>query len=51
MKKTFLMLSSLSEELRVKSEESNDAIYNLAGQRLSRPQKGINIVNGRKILY
>ena len=26
-------------------------IYNLSGQRLSKPQKGINIINGRKILY
>jgi len=26
-------------------------IYNLSGQRLSRPQKGINIVNGRKVLF
>ena len=29
----------------------NAAIYNLAGQRLSKMQKGINIVNGKKILY
>ena len=43
--------TSLSEELRVKSEESDNAIFNLAGQRLSKLQKGINIVNGRKILY
>ena len=43
--------TSLSEELRVKSEESSDAIYNLAGQRLSRPQKGINIINGKKVLF
>ncbi|MBO7067937.1 MAG: hypothetical protein J6W52_04585 [Bacteroidaceae bacterium] len=28
----------------------NDAIYNLAGQRISKLQKGINIVNGRKIM-
>ena len=28
----------------------NDNIYNLAGQRLSKPQKGINIINGRKVL-
>lgn len=28
----------------------NAKIYNLAGQRLSRMQKGINIVNGKKIL-
>ena len=26
-------------------------IYNLAGQRLSKPQKGINIVNSKKVLY
>jgi hypothetical protein len=26
-------------------------IYNLSGQRLSKPQKGINIVNGKKVLY
>ena len=28
----------------------NEKIFNLAGQRLSRMQKGINIVNGKKIL-
>lgn len=27
------------------------AIYNLAGQRLSKMQKGVNIVGGKKILY
>ncbi|MBQ9525351.1 MAG: hypothetical protein IJR69_09585 [Bacteroidaceae bacterium] len=30
---------------------NNAAIYNMAGQRLSKPQKGINIVNGKKILF
>jgi hypothetical protein len=25
--------------------------YNLSGQRLSKPQKGINIINGKKVLY
>ncbi len=29
---------------------SDDVIYNLAGQRLSSPQRGINIINGRKVL-
>ena len=29
----------------------NEAIYNLSGQKLSKPQKGINIVNGRKVLF
>ena len=42
--------TSLSEELRVKSEESNAAIYNLAGQRLQKLQKGINIIGGKKVL-
>ena len=28
----------------------DEAIYNLAGQRLSKMQKGINIINGKKIL-
>jgi len=30
--------------------EGEGAIYNLAGQRISKMQKGINIVNGKKIL-
>ena len=30
--------------------EEGAAIYNLAGQRLAKTQKGINIVNGKKIL-
>jgi len=29
---------------------ADEAIYNLAGQRLQKTQKGINIVNGKKIL-
>ena len=29
----------------------SDNVYNLSGQKLSKPQKGINIVNGKKILY
>jgi hypothetical protein len=29
---------------------TDDAIYNLAGQRIQKLQKGINIVNGKKIL-
>ena len=28
----------------------NASIYNLAGQRLGRIQRGVNIVNGKKIL-
>ncbi|MBQ4228887.1 MAG: hypothetical protein II675_03675, partial [Bacteroidaceae bacterium] len=28
----------------------NEAIFNLAGQRLSKPQRGINIINGKKYI-
>ena len=41
----------INEELRVKNEESANVIYNLAGQRISRLQKGINIIGGKKVLY
>ena len=40
--------TSINEELRVKNEESS--IYNVAGQRLSKQQRGINIINGKKVL-
>ena len=30
--------------------DRTDAVYNLAGQRLSQPQRGINIVKGKKVL-
>ncbi len=39
---------SLMEDGRSKMEDG--AIYNLAGQRISKMQRGINIVNGKKIL-
>ena len=29
----------------------NNVVFNLAGQRLGKVQKGINIVNGKKVLY
>ena len=39
---------SLMEEGRSKMEDG--AIYNVAGQRLNKMQKGINIVNGKKVM-
>ena len=30
---------------------TNDAIYNIAGQRIQKMQKGINIINGKKVLF
>jgi hypothetical protein len=39
------------ENVNVNDNVNDNAIYNLDGQKLSRPQKGINIVNGRKVLF
>ena len=38
------------EMVNGQSSMVNDPIYNLAGQRISKMQKGINIVNGKKIM-
>ena len=38
------------ESLAPANTESDGAIYNMAGQRISKLQKGINIVNGKKIV-
>ena len=37
-------------ETRTATREEMEAIFNLAGQRMSRVHKGVNIVNGKKIL-
>jgi len=43
--------TSLSEELRVKSEEFATAVYDLSGRRISNGlKKGIYIINGKKVL-
>ena len=31
-------------------DSKNAAVYSLSGQKLSKPKKGINIVNGRKVV-
>ena len=31
-----------------RQQTTDNVIYNLSGQRLSKPQKGINIINGKK---
>ncbi|MBO7120163.1 MAG: SusF/SusE family outer membrane protein [Bacteroidaceae bacterium] len=33
------------------NDNLNGAIYNLAGQRINKVQKGINIINGKKVLF
>ena len=35
---------------QMRTENGQSAIYNLAGQRLQKMQRGINIVNGKKVL-
>ena len=37
-------------ETRTVSREEVEAIFNLGGQRIQKPQKGINIINGRKVV-
>ena len=48
--KEFFTFDNLATAIHsIMTEESNDAIFNLAGQKMNRMQKGINIVNGKKI--
>ena len=43
--------TSVSEECRVKSEEFTTAtIFDLQGRKVNKPQKGLYIVNGRKVV-
>ena len=39
------------ENVNVNGKVNEGAIYNLSGQRVSKLQKGINIVGGKKILF
>jgi hypothetical protein len=52
--RTFIGFES-DETTKINGVADNDVresvIYNIAGQRISTPQKGINIVNGKKIMY
>ena len=55
--KGFIMLPGLDDDATGislmedgRSQMEDGAIYNIAGQRISKMQKGINIVNGKKIL-
>ena len=35
---------------KVKNEKCESAVYNLAGQRVEKTQRGVNIVNGKKVM-
>ena len=41
--------TGITETQNVSAEEFG-TIFNLAGQRISQPQKGVNIINGKKVL-
>ncbi len=42
--------TGLSEELRMKNEESAAAWYDLQGRKVAQPTKGLYIVNGKKVI-
>ena len=50
-----LMLEDCDDETAIhqlsSKQDDTNVIYNLAGQRVTRMQKGINIVNGKKIIF
>ena len=43
-------VTSVNEGLRVKNGESAAAVYNLSGQRVAQPTKGLYIINGKKVV-
>jgi hypothetical protein len=46
-----VVVTAINEELRMKDEEFTTApCYNLNGQRINEPQKGLYIVNGKKVM-
>ena len=43
--------TGISDIIPETKENSTHLIYNVGGQRLNKPQKGLNIVNGKKMIY
>ena len=43
--------TGISDIIPETKENSTHLIYNVGGQRLNKPQKGLNIVNGKKTIY
>ena len=42
--------TAISDALRTKGEKSSNTLYNLNGQQVNAPNKGVYIVNGKKIV-
>ena len=47
----FCLATLLSGIVAGTGENSTHLIYNVGGKRLNKPQKGLNIVNGKKMIY
>ena len=47
---TFVFDDDATSLSSISSPEGKECIYNLAGQRVNKMQKGINIVNGKKVM-
>ena len=43
--------TGISDIIPETKENRTHLIYNISGQRLNKPQKGLNIVNGKKMIY
>lgn len=48
--KTYTIAGDGTTGISLPSEHSSEVIYNVAGQRISKAMKGVNIVGGKKIL-
>lgn len=38
------------DDVKIDDKNNNNRIFNMSGQKLDKPQKGINIINGRKVM-
>lgn len=45
-----LIFSETTRVNKVKADDASGEVYNLAGQRVATPQKGLYIVNGKKVI-
>lgn len=47
---TFPKATSGIDDVKIDDQNNNNRIFNMSGQKLDKPQKGINIINGRKVV-
>ena len=40
-----------SDEINSNTTNASTGIYNMLGQRMSKAQKGVNIIGGKKVLF